>query len=313
MAEVTKTSTLYSSSNTYGYYYKVRSYCDLWRYHEFLFMEENGHPYNDKLPEIIEVQNTQEDLERYYEILFNVLNVEVNIRDKYNVVSIVRRVRGTAPNLGIEVLELTDFYKCGDLTKGLFIHKVNFNSAAYLAYLEEGDVIVKMKRPEVERTPPHLWDSPTVTVTAHEDGSTEIQEVLKTFKTYPIESIKDLMDFFVNVRNKELIIFTVIRDGVEMDIPMKAPIESKMMMKVDLPRIVVKTIPVFEIKNGYLRMNCVDVNNASNQVAADNMNQLFGRIKGYVEERDLVFELPNTLNDVEFYINENGELAARYD
>lgn len=315
MSETGKTSSLYSVSDTRGYYYKIRSYCDLYRYHEIFFMEQNGHPYNNKLPEIIHVQDTTEDLERYYEILYNVLNLDVDKRTKYDVVAKITNTVGDVPDLGIEVMELTDFYHCGDLISGLFMYRVNYDSTAYWAGFEEGDVIIKVKRPEVESKPSRAWKLNTFTVTCPTPGVVKILDPSpRDFKTYEITTVDSLMNMFSWCRNNELVIFTVVRDGQEMTIPVNVPFKSKVIKRVNVPQIVIKTVPVFEIDGGMMIMNQLDVNNDTNKVAQDNMNNLFNRIHVDISgDGNLVMETPDTLNEVDFYISNDGILYTRYD
>lgn len=308
------TLTLHTLSDKRGYFYKVRSYCDLWRWHEFEFMFRNGHPYNNRLPEIIEVGDNEEDLDRHYEILYNILNLDVHKRTKYDVVTRVTKTTGDVPDLGMELFELTDFYHCGDLTRGLFVYNVQFDSAAYKAGLQEGDVIVSAMRPEVERKPSSLWDRNTYHVTCPDPYTCHIIKQEKGFKTYGISSVSELMKMFSWCRNNERVIFNIVRDNVEMSVEIIVPFRTVVIKRFDIPRIVVKTIPRFEVKDNSLRMNYVKVWNETNQVANENMNDLFLGLTCDIDDTgNLVMDIPDNLNEVDFYITKDGNLAARYD
>lgn len=314
MSEETKTSDLYSITDKRGYFYKVASYCDLWRYHDFEFMYQQGHPYNNREAEIVKVVNTDESLQQYYEILFNLLCLDTDKRTRYDVVSRISITTGEVPDLGIDVLELTDFYHCGDLTRGLFVYHVNFDSTAYNADIREGDVIVSASRPEVELTPSSNWKKNMYTVTWKDDKNMEFIDRPKTYKTYGISSVDEMMRMFSWCRNNERIIFNIIRDGVEIKVPVNVPLKKVAIKRFSSPQIVVKTIPRFDIRNNNLRMTMTEVWNETNRVATQNMNELFSGLTCQVtNDGQLVMDMPENLNNVEFFFTEDGQLAVKYD
>lgn len=215
-----KLSKLYSISDLKAYYYKIKNWKEgLWRYHDAVY----GHQtYIDHDPNIIKVKDNEHDLERYPEIMYNVYTDDLHKRTKYNVDSQVTNIKGSVPNIGMEVVELTNYYHCGDLTKGLFIYLVESLSSAYYAGFNVGDVIIKIKRPEI----------------AH--------------KSYDINCIRDLMSIFNNIHPDEQLIFIINRDGKELELNMSIPFKTKIYQRIISPKIVIKTCPDLDIIEGNL-------------------------------------------------------------
>lgn len=314
MSEDPKASDLYELSNKKGYYYKIRSWCDLYNWHDIEFMSRNGHPYNDKYPEIIGVENTESDLRKYYEILFSVLDVEPGKKNMYDIVAMVTNVKGTVPDLGLSFFQLTDFYTCGDLTRGLFIYLVEYDSASYWAGFETGDVIVSAMRPEVEKKPYSLWNKNKYTVTCPDSSTVNIIKQESGYKTYGISSVDELMKMFSWCRDGEHVIFTVMRDGVKVNIEMDVPFKTRCVKTFDTPKIVIKTVPRFEVSGNNLRMNYVSRWNESNKEANENMNNLFLELTCDINDDGyLVMDVPEDMNEVDFYITSDGNLAVHYD
>lgn len=149
-----KISKLYSISDLKGYLYKKRSYDNLWRYHDM----EHLHDHKGTCePEVIQVKNTEDDIERYPEITYSILDLKPDKPGKHDKFAPVSRVHGLAPDLGLEVIELSDYYSVGSgenkLTSGVFIYKVDLSSVSYSVGLRVGDVITEIKRPQLEKKP----------------------------------------------------------------------------------------------------------------------------------------------------------------
>lgn len=310
-------SPLYSISDLKAYLYKIRSRNEgLWRYHD---VEHNDH-FTDCQPEIIKISNTPEDLERYSEILYNILCLDVHKRNKFDVASMVIRKKGSVPNLGIDVLEMTKTYKCVYdnglvLTSGLFIYNLKSGGTCFLADFREGDVIVSVQRPEVEKIPTK-WKRQHLDY--YEDGrdkdskkpeesnQEDINYYHAEYRTYTISTIRDMMSIFNVINANEYVIFNIVRAGERIDIGMKVPFHTKIVARVDVPKIVIKTIPKFEIKNEDLTIRYDDPN--------DYTDKVYLRMKAGVDtdSRDLYLEIPDTVIGVNFYIDENGNLVAEY-
>lgn len=309
--KIVRTSTLYYITDLKAFLWKERSYCNLWRYHDFEYMYNQGHPYNGKEPEIIRIYDTPDDLERYSEILYNMICKD---HQGFNTVHdvaarVIKRVM-KSPDLGLEVIQLNDYFSCkysADFiqTTGLFVHRLEQGGACETAGLKEGDVIVSIQRPQLERVP-SKW-KPQHLDYEDENMYNENVDPHTYFRTFQIETVNDAMSFFKDVNENERLIFNIIRDAERMDVEVVVPFSPKLSARFENPKIVVKTIPKFEINNPELRIYYDDPNDPTDKV--------YLRMKGGVDisKGDLFLEIPDTMIGVRFYIDENGNLAVDYE
>lgn len=291
--EEAKLSPLYSISDLKGYLWRRNMYDNLWRYHSN-DPEINHQTYLKHETPIIKVKDTQDDLERYSEIMDNNICLETHKRTKYDVDSPVINIKGSIPDIGIEVVEVTDYYHSGDLTSGLFVYLIKPDSVAYLAGIKEGDVIVKVKRPSVETCPPQLWDK-------HVSSSQD-----KQMKSYEIKTIKDMMSLFNVIYPDEKLIFVINRNGNELELNMSIPFKITIYQRVEVPKVVIKKCPDMYMKNGYWYLEYKYENEYTKTV--------FNNISCDVDENMyLVLDTPDTLIGYEFEIDDNGNLIVNYE
>ena len=279
-----KISKLYSISDLKGYYYKLRSSWreDLWGYHD----PEYGHSaYSEHVPNIIKVKNTQDDLERYPEIMDNFVTHDPNKRTKFDVDSPVLNIVGNVPDMGIEVIEMTSYYHCGDLTEGLFVYYVESLSKAFYAGFNVGDVITAVKRPEVEKI--KVGDK-------------------KVYRSYDIKNVKDLMSILNVIRPNENLIFVISRNEQQIELNLSIPVKVKVYQRITNPKIVIKRCPDLYISD--------DGNLIMNWNENDYTSRVFNLISADVDnDLNLVMEVPDTLTGYDFDIDENGNLVIYYE
>lgn len=328
-----RTSTLYSISDLKGYLYKIRSYDGLHRWHDIEHMfTKGGHPYNNRLPEIIKVKDTEEDIRKYPEIMYNILVDKPFERTKYDVDAPVRKVVEKIPSLGIDVFELTEYYSVGHdyfesnrtppkgsgvydvgnfegdeedktcLTSGLFIYRLDRNEICYNVGMMEGDVIIKVSRPVLEKVAPVKW------VRQHLDYTEDYDELYPKSQTRSkeISTVSDMMSFLSSVSENERVIFTIIRNGNELEIPLNVPFVKKLRDYIEQPKVVIKRVLHIEEHNGYLYMYYDD--------KSDFMYKAFEGI--YVEVDDngqLVMDIPTNLIDTKYEIDNEGKLIVIYE
>ena len=309
--KIIRTSTLYYITDLKAFLWKKRDYCNLWRYHDFEYMYSQGHPYNVESPEIIRIYDTPDDLERYSEILYNMICKDhQGFNTVHDVAAMVIKRVVKSPDLGLEVIQLNDYYKCKyseDFiqTTGLFVFRIEKGSTCETAGLMEGDVIVSIQRPELEKVPSR-WKPQHLD---YEDEYMYNEDVPAHayFRTFQIKTVDDAMSFFKNVHENERLIFNIIRDGERMDVEVVVPFTPKLSARFENPKVVVKTIPKFEINDTNLVIRYDDPNDPTDRV--------YLRMKGGVDigEGDLFLEIPDTVIGVRFYIDENGNLAVDYE
>ena len=315
--EEAKLSKLYSISDLKSYLYKKeqsRKDSPYFRNHT----PDLGHStYSAHVPDIIHIKDTENDINKYPEIMNDILCVETHKRTKYDVSSNIINIKSEIPFLNIEVIEVTDYYHCGKLTSGIFIYKVGELSPAFYAGFEEGDVITGLKRIKVEKTPPIKWDK-------HVTPSTE-----RLYKYYDINTITNLMSVLSVVKKDEPVIFIVNRDEKEIEIKLNIPYETKLWQRFDVPRVRIKTSPEMFTKNENVFAE-IDESNYIDTHLFDNLN-MFHTIDvdkqeyfiindnesvDFVSDVDVNMYVEIETPDVfpyEFKIDEEGNLILCYD
>lgn len=291
--EKEKLSRLYHVSDLKGYLWRKKFYDNLWRYHDPVY----GHQtYVEHVQPPIHVKDTTDDLIKYPEIMNPRFPLNLYERDKYDVNSGVINIKGNLPALGIEVIQVTEYYHCGDLTCGLFIYLVEDNSISHESGLKVGDVITCVKRTEVEKLPPHKWDR-------HVQKSSDTYQA---YKSYEIKTIEDMMKVLRLLHPDEHVLMTINRNGHEMEFGMNVPFETKLYQRAEVPHVVVKTIPDMCIQDEYLMMR--------SRGEHDYIYDVFDLVEVHVDEdMNLAVEIPCTLTEYEFDIDNNGNLIIEHE
>lgn len=309
-----KLSKLYTIADLAAYLYKIQSWQEgLWRYHCI----DHNHHYEGCEPEIIEIKNNPDEIEKYTEILYHILCLDTHKRTKYDVTSLVGKVVGHVPDLGIEVAEMSEYYNVGELTSGLFIYYVDPTKQAFMYDFMEGDVLVGIQRPELEKRPVSYWNPQHLDYDADgndidRDYSNKNQEMTrvsgtKSNRRYDIDSIRSLMDVFKIIGDGEKLIFEISRKGKMIYIEMEVPLYTKVVMKAYVPKIVIKTMPKMEIRDESFLIRYKD--------ETDPTTKKYLKMRAGVDlnTRDLYLEIPDTVIGVTFYIDEKGNLIADYE
>lgn len=304
------TSTLYHITDLKAFLWKKRSYCDLWRYHDFEYMYNQGHPYDGKEPEIIRIKDTPEDLERYSEILYNLACKDHRgFNTVHDVASIVIRRVMKSPDLGLKVAELSTFYNYTSdnfvLTKGLFVYEIDKDGVSEKAGLMKGDVIVSIQRPDLEKVP-STWKRQHLDYDEVSEYDGMYDEPHSVYRTYKTDTANDVISLMYDVEENEHLILNVIRDGELMDLDMYIPFVPKISTRFEVPKIVVKRIPKFDMDDNEMNLH-YDPN--------DPTDRIYLRMKGGIDinERELFLEIPDTLIGVRFCIDEKGNLVVEYE
>lgn len=319
-----KTSDLTTSSDLKSIIWKKRSYCELNKYHDMGYMYLQGHPYNEKLPEYIEVENNNEAFLYYPELTHIYTDDRFHKNHEYDIAVNIARYKNRVPVIGIEVEELSQQFPKGDLTYGLFVYDVPKGSVCHEAGLRHGDVIIAIQRPKLERTPSgfprnhhyHLNDNEELEYDYEvRDTLTDNGEVHVNYREYPIRTISDMMNLLSVIEENEPLIFIIQKNEIKKvngkptsvptytKITVTLPFELRECVHIDnTPRILVKRYLPLEIrKDGYVYMYYdyptdyiymsqkdlrFDIDEEGNLVA--DIPQYMLNVKYNIEERQLI-------------------------
>ena len=318
-----KLTKFYSISDLRGYLYHTEPFSWLegsWGYH--CIEHWNQHHYDMCKPEIVRISDSEDDLERYTEILYNIWTHDKNRRTKYDVFSPAVKIKSYIPNLGIEAIEMNEYYKverkcekdgecaededctCFKYTSGLFIYKVETGSPCFFAGFKTGDILRGISRPEIERIKPAKWKPLHLD---YEDDYDGVEGEHVQYRHYNIEKSADMMAILDMIYEDERLIFEIVRNGKEMEIEMNVPFHEMTTQVFNSPKIVIKRVGNLGIgSDGHMHINYSDEN--------DPTTKQYLRMKSGVDvdSHELWLEIPDTLIGVDFYINEKGELYIEY-
>lgn len=158
-----------------GYLYLLASRCNLWKFHDEMYLEVWGHGLNDEKPMIIKVKDVEEIIDTM-PVFYNGQPTEV-------FVPIVPH-QESLPYLGVDVLELNDDYAVGNDTSGLFIYWIDPDCEMYKVGFRTGDVLKSVMK-------------------------------MSSKKIFPTRCLDDLRFAMEDIYGNEQLLITYCRDGVE--------------------------------------------------------------------------------------------------
>lgn len=352
-----KCSDLKFNSDLDGLIWKRRSYCFLNKWHDLDYMYKQGHPYNQKLPEIIELKfgnrkqietnvrkqyeqklkstSSQEEKDKieveihekinqeymknvlkYNEIMYDVFDPNFHKLPKYDIHVPSVEVNKLIPDFGISVVELDMFTPVGQnkLSYGLFIYDIDTSSESYSAGLRIGDTIVGITRTRVENHNPNLWKKYGY---SHLDYSDDFEN----YRLTHVHTINDMFNLFNKFIKNEQIILHVYREDELVEVKMRVPFRKMKVKILENPRIVVKRVPDMRIvkRDLYMFYTSTDdylfrsFEDLTCEIQFKEFDDEGNETTKNVIDGQLVMDIPDTVVDVSFEIDNEGNLVLRYE